>query len=86
MLFYVKEMALLYQRLKGGVVITNKGEGIESLMPPQLMKEYNAKVLFDGLKNSQKTGVIVYTTIRVCCLICLVIQSRGLLCVMHCYN
>ena len=34
MLFYVKEMALLYQRLKGGVVITNKGEGIESLMPP----------------------------------------------------
>jgi hypothetical protein len=34
MLFYVKEMALLYQRLKGGVVITNNGEGIESLMPP----------------------------------------------------
>ena len=34
MLFYVKEMALLYHRLKGGVVITNNGEGIESLMPP----------------------------------------------------
>jgi hypothetical protein len=34
MLFYVKEVALLYQRLKGGVVITDKGEGIESLMPP----------------------------------------------------
>jgi hypothetical protein len=34
MLFYIKEMALLYHRLKGGVVITNKGEGIESLMPP----------------------------------------------------
>lgn len=34
MLFYIKEMALLYQTLRGGVVITNKGEGIESLMPP----------------------------------------------------
>ena len=34
MLFYVKEMALLYQRLKGGVVITNNAEGIESLMAP----------------------------------------------------
>jgi len=34
MLFYIKEVALLYQRLKGGVVITNNGEGIESLMPP----------------------------------------------------
>ena len=34
MLFYIKEMALLYQRLKGGVVITNNAEGIESLMAP----------------------------------------------------
>ena len=34
MLFYVKEMALLYQRLKGGVVITNNAEGIESLKAP----------------------------------------------------
>ena len=34
MLFYVKEMALLYQRLKGGVVITNNPEGIESLKAP----------------------------------------------------
>ena len=34
MLFYIKEMALLYQRLKGGVVITNNAEGIESLKAP----------------------------------------------------
>ena len=34
MLFYIKEMALLYHRLKGGVVITNNAEGIESLMAP----------------------------------------------------
>ncbi len=34
MLFYIKEVALLYQRLKGGVVITNNAEGIESLMAP----------------------------------------------------
>jgi hypothetical protein len=34
MLFFVKEVALLYQRLKGGVVITNNAEGIESLMAP----------------------------------------------------